>query len=164
MEVHSSHALEITWISASWKSLKGTLNFRRYVFLLLWEFAIAMFWELYNLTGEISPNPWVGKIFVFPWIDICICIYFPLTKKNTPKFPQQPTAWEWYGFPQNISVLWKLVYSQALGIAWVPTNSKSVRLSRTWELPVLSHTFSVIWDFTHPMFCELHGPLLHANY
>ena len=27
-------------------------------------------------------------------------------------FPQKPTAWQWCGVPQNISILWKFVHSK----------------------------------------------------
>ena len=105
-------------------NISETLNFWMFVFSnnfsILWEFAFPMFWEFYGFTGKISPDPWVGKIWVFPYI-------FHKLIENNPTFLQKPTACEWYGFPQNISMLQEFLHSQTAGIAWVFINSKSVR-------------------------------------
>ena len=53
-------------------NISETLNFWMFVFSnnfsILWEFAFPMFWGFYGFTGKISPDPWVGKIWVFPYI------------------------------------------------------------------------------------------------
>ena len=51
-----------------------------------------------------------------------------------------------------------------VGAGMVPTNSRSMSQSRTWELSVFSHTFSAIWEFAHRVVWELHGFLLHKKY
>ena len=57
------------------------------------------------------------------------------------KFLPKPTAWEWYGFPQNISMLWELGHSQTLGIAWVFINSKSVSRAELGVVSIFPYLF-----------------------
>ena len=58
-----------------------------HIFFLLWGFTFPMFWELYELTEKISPNPRTEKIWVFPSISHEM-------GKKVIKFPQKLIAWE----------------------------------------------------------------------
>ena len=51
-----------------------------------------------------------------------------------------------------------------IGAGMVPTNSKSMRKSRTWELSVFPYC-SIMWEFAHPVVWEMYGLfLLHQKY
>ena len=59
--------------------------------------------------------------------DLGIPIYFPWNGEKALTFFQKPTAWEQYGFPQNIPMIWEFVHSQTTAIALAFIKSKSVR-------------------------------------
>ena len=112
------------------------------IFSLLWKFTFLMFWKCYRCTGKISPDPWMGKIWVFPSI-------FHELGKIFPNFFRNLQTGNDMAFHRIFPMLWEFVHSQTLGITGVFINSKSVRYSRTGELPVFPHTCSIIWEFTY---------------
>ena len=139
--IHSYHALGIAWISDSCKIFKKPLTFECLCFPVFFPYYGNLLFPCFgNCMGAQEKS-----LQIHEWERYG---YSHLFSMSWEKFLQKPTAWE-YGFPQNISKLWEFVHSQTLGIAWVFSNSKSVRKRKTWELPVFSHTCSVIWEFTH---------------
>ena len=56
-------------------------------------------------------------------------------------------------------------FSHVLGTAWISSCIKR-KISETlnFEMLVFSHIFSLLWEFTFPIFWELYGFLLHPKY
>ena len=77
-----------------------------------------------------------------------------------PKYLRNPWVWDICFFPY-FSRTMEMHFSLVLGIAWISASSDKFK---TPLMFVFSHTYLVLWEFTFPMFSELHAFLLLANY
>ena len=135
MRIHVSHALGIIWISASLEIFKKPINLK-----------CLCFPKLFPYYG----NP----------LFLCFgnCMNFCFIRKIV-----KTLNFEIFVFPY-ISLTIRIHFSHTLGIVWISASPKIFEKSITLECLFFSHTFSILWEFTFPIFWELYGFLLHPKY
>lgn len=101
-------------------NISETLKFWMFVFSLIFPYYGNCFPLVFgvvfisrkNLSKRYGDGKYMGTTIYFSW-----------NAKTLLKLFQKPTAWERYGFPQIIFVLWEVAHSHT----WVFINSKSGR-------------------------------------
>ena len=82
---------------------------------------------------------------------------------NNFYFPQKLTAWEWYGFPQAISLFWEFVHSQILRIAWIFTNSNLWGRAEDMKNPCI-FKYTIKWESDRNKKHPCYGKSMSTNF
>ena len=100
--------------------LHGFLLHSKY--LKTFNFQMLVFSHIFPYYGNLL-FPCFGNCFGFTWkksFPIHEWERFPSMfhelRKKYSHISSKPTAWEWYGFPQNISMPWEFVHSLKMGL------------------------------------------------
>ena len=136
MGIHFSHILGIVWISASLKIVEKPITLECLFFFPY--FSRIMEIHFSQVLGIV----WISassKIFKKPINLKCLCFSILFPYNGNPLFPC-------FGNCMDFCIKRKI--SETLN----------------FEMFVFSHIFSLLWEFTFPIFWELYGLMYHMKY
>ena len=135
MGIHFFHILEIAWISASLKIVEKPITLECLFFPY---FSRIMGIHISQVLGIVWISA-LSEIFKKPINMKCLCFSILLPYNGNPFFPCFGNCMD-FCFKQKISE------------------------TINFEMCVFSHIFSLLWEFTFPIFWELYGFPLHPKY
>ena len=141
-----------------------------HVFLILWEFTFPIFWELYGflLHPKYLRNPLLWNVCVFPYFSLTMGIHFfhileMVWISASLKIVEKPITLECLFFPILFPYNGNPIFSCFENCMDFCIKRK-ISETRNFEMFVFSHIFSLLWEFTFPIFWELYEFLLHPEH
>ena len=141
-----------------------------HIFPLLWEFTFSIFWDLYGflLHTKQLRNPLLWNVFFSPYYSRIMEIHF----SQVLGIVWISASSKIFKKPINLKCLCFSILFPYNGNPLFPCFGNCMdfyikqKISQTlnFEIFVFSHIFSLLWEFTFPVFWELYGFLLHPKY
>ena len=139
-------------------------------FSLLWESTFPIFWELYGflLHPKFLRNPLLWSACFFPYFSLIIGIHLShvlgiVWISASSKIFKKPINLKCLCFPILFPYYGNPLFP-CVGNCMDFCFKQKIPETLNFEMFVFSHIFSLLWEFTFLIFCELYVLMQHMKY
>ena len=172
MKIHFSNLLGTAWVSVSSKIFQKPLTLECLCFPIFFPYYGNSLFPYFGNCMDLcfTLNSWethyFGMFVLFPYFSRITGIHF----SHILGIVWISASSELFKKPINVCVfpyfsrIMEIHFSHVLQTAWISASSEEFQKHSTSKCLCFLIFFSLLWDFTFPIFWELYGFALHPKY